>query len=88
METVYGAALYAVLAKVGLHRGVRYTQERYPNVALDEVLPTGICYTCWNDEYELNQTPEHADAQHARCHGWVHCGANCCGRCSHCGEED
>lgn len=42
------------------------------------------CLKCWN-MMRANKTYQEAKAEHARCHGWTHCGNGCCGNCEHCG---
>lgn len=44
--------------------------------------------TCWQCEELLKQGKEQKEIieQHDNCHGWYHCGGECCGCCSVCGN--
>jgi hypothetical protein len=43
-----------------------------------------ICYSCEN-LIEEGKTQEEVDKDHEECHGWYHCGPQCCGECDVCG---
>lgn len=44
------------------------------------------CYHCARLAGEKNATQKDLDTEHEKCHGWTHCGDDCCGKCSYCGE--
>jgi hypothetical protein len=62
-----------------------------PNIIL--ILPLimpryvkGECRTCdYLKEDEVNE--EEIVEAHLNCHGWSHCGPDCCGVCEHCNDE-
>lgn len=44
------------------------------------------CFECaWG--YKDNKSPETILADHDACHGWYHCGNECCGPCYHCNDS-
>lgn len=57
------------------------------NKDLKEYLKSRI-ESCWQCDRILEDggTVVSALKQHDDCHGWVHCGDECCGRCSICGS--
>ena len=42
------------------------------------------CFIC-EDMVKEGCSQEDIDKEHADCHGWTHCGEDCCGFCLHCG---
>lgn len=45
------------------------------------------CPTCWRFMRESGMSYKDAKADHAKCHGWLHCGSSCCGTCHYCGGD-
>ncbi len=60
----------------------------YWNVPVDE--DGDHCYRCIDiiqgRRLHSGEGIEDALKDHARCHGWTHCGRSCCGACSICGQ--
>jgi len=44
-----------------------------------------VCSDCEDLLKEPNMTQSILDEKHTDCHGWFHCGDECCGGCIHCG---
>lgn len=44
------------------------------------------CNTCKTMAEENGMTQKKLDADHSDCHGWFHCGSDCCGSCFICGK--
>ena len=43
------------------------------------------CIECQED-LKNSLDKEKVQKFHEGCHGWVHCGTECCGNCPYCGE--
>ncbi len=56
-----------------------------PDLMLPVNLDDSECYKC--QELADKGTPlANIREDHARCHGWSHCGIECCGDCPRCGR--
>lgn len=45
------------------------------------------CFRC-EDMKKAGKPEDEQDEAHSDCHGWTHCGPDCCGACPYCGECD
>lgn len=43
------------------------------------------CYKC-EELKKKGRSEEFIKKEHSKCHGWYHCGEECCGGCLFCGE--
>lgn len=44
-----------------------------------------VCFKC-EQLIKYGKTQNQIDIEHENCHGWYHCGNECCGECSYCGQ--